>query len=460
MPDGFIPHSPVGSDFPDGFVPVATNLGSTLEGAPPGFIPGSPAPPGFIPGSPAPPGFVHTHTSSGLDSAPPGFVPTSPVPEGAPPGFVPVSPVPDGAPPGFVPTSPVPEGAPPGFIPSTNAPEGAPPGFTPTVLAPEGAPPGFVLSSSAPEGAPAGFVLQGTNTPADAPAGFVHVPPPIPEGGPPGFIPTSSLVHSVSLPNEAGHGPSPVMSMSGALPVLARSVSETPGTRYATPSVARSPRISFNGPNAGFNSRAASEWDTRSAWGDGRSDRSPRPVRGPELSSRHPSRPGTSMSRRGMESVVPEVTLYEGTPRDRFHREFKADPAEVPIPPSYAPSRATSAVGMRLRILTQVTLEHRVPDARPLSWAGRLADSRHLTPVDLTHTQKTITTTCSSLRQTHPLTLLPRRLRRNILYLPLRIADRADRLYSSHRTLMMPNALLKWNANASVKKTPMPLRRL
>lgn len=174
------------------------------------------------------------------------------------------------------------------------------------------------------------------------------------EGPPPGFVPTSTVLDHVPLPGGHNHVRSPNMSLAGALPVLARSLSDTPVSHHASAAAPfasmRSPRISFDGPNAGFNSRAASEWDTRSAWGgESRSERSPRPVRAPEIavtprvSSRAQSRPGSSMSRR--EPGIPDVSIYQGAPsRNRSRVGFDDDdPAEIPLPSSMGPSRATSA---------------------------------------------------------------------------------------------------------------------
>lgn len=259
--------------------------------------------------------------------------------------------------PGFIPTTPI---APqnhmsPKITQSQSAPNpphpvSLPPGFVPTTpIDPEGPPVGFVTTSpAASEGPPVGFV---STTPVGAPAGFVSHSPGGSEGPPPGFVPTSTSIPFNPLPepyptrSPAG---SPNMSVTGALPVLAHRNYSTSG------SSARSPRISFTGPDAGFHSRAASEWDTRSAWGEN----SPRPVRGPELYSRPVSpraidlstqtvRPGSSLSRKESSGpVIPDASTFQPSRANSSRRtsrvNFGGDPAAVSIPPSTAPSLSRS----------------------------------------------------------------------------------------------------------------------
>ncbi|KAL5535344.1 hypothetical protein ACEPAF_3438 [Sanghuangporus sanghuang] len=278
---------------------------ANIPGMPKGFVPVSPAPAGSMTPLPeAMPNGLSASLFVAPPGAPPGFIPASPaVPSQGPP-------LPSNAPPGFVPTSPaIIPGAPPGFVPTSPA---VPPG------------PG-TLSPAVPNGAP---------------PGFVPISPVPPEGVPLGFVPTSTQMPVNPLPQ-----PSPAMSTTGALPVLARSASETGGI----PTVTRagsgthgSPRVSFSGPNAGFNSRAASEWDTRSAWGDTISEhQSPRPVRGPDLSATI-VRPGSSLSRRDSSSVSPDATTFRPSRRSSRAGLDGRDPVGVPLPASTAPSLARS----------------------------------------------------------------------------------------------------------------------
>ncbi|KAH8120120.1 hypothetical protein DFH11DRAFT_1721980 [Phellopilus nigrolimitatus] len=227
---------------------------------------------------------------------PRGFVPTTPQARESgvpPPGFVPISPAaPEGAPLGFVPVMPtVSEGPPPGFFPASPiVREGAPPGFVPT-------------SPVVPDGAPLGFVPISPVVPEGAPPGFIPLSPAGAEGAPPGFVPVSTTIPVNPLP-------SPSMSMTGALPVMARSAGGYSESHYNT--TPRSRKVSFG-------READSGWDSRPAWDDNRSDAySPRLVRPPDISSR-PVSPGLRRASRA---------------------SFGGDPASVPIPPSVTPSIA------------------------------------------------------------------------------------------------------------------------
>lgn len=323
---------------PPGFVQIAQ---VNLDGAPPGFVPTTPilenAPSGFVPISPlvdgAPPGFVPT--SPAPPNAPPGFIPTSPMHENVPRGFVP-SPALHDAPAGFVPKSPVPADAPPGFLLSSPR---VPNGFVPGSPAPPGAPSGFTITTPVPPGAPSGFVQTSGSVPGDAPPGFVPSTV-IPEGAPAGFIPSPSTFARNVLPKVPVTTASPSFSMTGALPVLARSESDDYNRRDMPE------RISFSGPNAGFNSRAASDWDTRSAWEGTHEEHSPRPVRAPEIDDEGYVSPRSSLG-----PVIPDLSIFSNSNHVSSRRSsrvnFDLDPVQMPLPPSKAPSlsrtgRATS----------------------------------------------------------------------------------------------------------------------
>ncbi|THH06373.1 hypothetical protein EW145_g4135 [Phellinidium pouzarii] len=321
MPEGFVPSTPMasGNDYPpDGFVTTTPRASqSTLSFMPPLPIAAEGAPLGFISTTPSPREWV-----------PPGFIPTSPaMPEHIPSRFITTSPaVLDDVPSGFIPLTPI--GAPPGFIPGSPAP---------------------------PRGAP--------------PPAFVPVFPSGPRDAPSGFVPLSTTLPMHSFPEEGNQSGSPNLSITGALPILPRSTSREEPYSDANIATPRSGRMSFGGNEADIQSRRGeSEWDSRSAWGDNRSDAySPRPVRGPELygSGFVPSRPDsprmldlassrpvTSMSRQqsfvvDAAPVIPSVSMFEGSrpvsPRMRrtgSRVSFGIDPAAVPIPPTAPPSLA------------------------------------------------------------------------------------------------------------------------
>ncbi|EJD04161.1 uncharacterized protein FOMMEDRAFT_155281 [Fomitiporia mediterranea MF3/22] len=361
-----------------------------VPGFPDGFVPNSTSP--VIPGSTEnlPRGFVPTPTMPTHDGLPPGFQPHSPsAPEGAPPGFMPSPAVqapslaPPDAPPGFVPDRPdISPGPPPGFIPGSPA----PPGFVPG----SPAPPGFLSASpAAPPGAPPGFVVDSSDQIPGAPVGFMPSSP-MPDGAPPGFVPQSTSIPVSPLPVPIT---SPNMSVSGALPVLARSTSEKSGGFYdagrvrSGSSASRSPRLSFSGPNAGFHSRAASDWDTRSAWGDNRTERSPRPVRGPDLTSPRIGlepeiiRPGSSLSRRGSSPVIPDPVTFQPSRANSSRRGSRVgfgdvvDPSGVPLPLSTAPSFARSGRATSDRSV-RANLENVPPPAVVRSQSARSDVSR------------------------------------------------------------------------------------
>lgn len=175
---------------------------------------------------------------------------------------------------------------------------------------------------------PPGSVALSPGFPDGAPPGFIPASPAPPEGAPPGFVPTSTQISVNPLPQ-----PSPAMSTTGALPVLVRSESEAgrvPIVLRAGNGTPQSPRLSFAGPNAGFNSRAASEWDTRSAWGEPLSEnQSPRPVRGPDLSATI-VRPGSSLSRRDSSPVIPGATTIRSSRRSSRAGLNGRDPSTAP----------------------------------------------------------------------------------------------------------------------------------
>lgn len=345
IPQSFTPIIPVDAgDVPPGFVPTVTNLND----APPGFVPHSPlvdgAPSGFVPSSPAPPG------------APLGFVSTSPIGESVPNGFMYSPALPD-APPGFVPNSPLPIDAPSGFLSSSPRIPDAPPGFIPGESVPPGAPPGFVVTSPAPPGAPAGFVHPSPSISNSVPPGFVPAAP-LPQGAPPGFMPSPSSFANSVLPKVPIPTASPSLSMTGALPVFVRS--EIEDFNHGS----RSPRVSFSGPNAGFNSRAASDWDTRLSY-------SPRPVPGPEFNNEDYDSP---QSERISRPVIPDASMLSNTnpvsSRRSSRINFDADPAMIPMPPSTSPSlarngRATSqGSGLNSRSRTPGLVMSRSASAR------------------------------------------------------------------------------------------------